>query len=131
MQRQLQDGHQVRELAHAGRRRTVFFVLWILTILLGAGFEAGQAFEFLTAHIRLATNQFSSAFFLMTGFHGMHVAGGLLLLLLVLGRALAGQFSPRHHVGPAAVTLYWHFVDVVWVFLFLVLYLAITLGTPG
>jgi len=69
----------------------------------------------------------------MTGFHGGHVAGGLVLLCLVLGRALKGQFSATNHVGPAAITLYWHFVDVVWIFLYLVLYFAVTgpIGTTG
>ena len=108
--------------------RNTFYGLWIATILLGAGFEAGQAFEFVTAHINLTTNQFASAFFTMTGFHGAHVAGGLVLLCLILFRALRGQFSPQHHVGPAAVTLYWHFVDLVWLFLLTVLYIAVTAG---
>ena len=62
----------------------------------------------------------------MTGFHGAHVLGGLILLTLILYRASRGQFNSRNHVGPAAVTLYWHFVDVVWFFLFGILYLGIT-----
>jgi len=62
----------------------------------------------------------------MTGCHGLHVAGGLVFLLLMLGRALKGHFNSQHHVGFAAATLYWHFVDVVWIFLFLILYLAVT-----
>jgi len=62
----------------------------------------------------------------MTGFHGAHVAGGLIFLTLMLGRGLKGQFNARHHVGFAAATLYWHFVDVVWIFLFGILYLAVT-----
>ena len=107
--------------------RATFYGLWVATIILGLGFEIGQGFEFLTAHINFTTNIFTSAFFTMTGFHGGHVAGGLVLLSLILGRALKGQFSPRHHVGPAAITLYWHFVDVVWVFLYAILYFAVTL----
>ena len=106
--------------------RRVFLGLWICTILLGVFFEAGQAYEFATAHINFTTNQFASAFFTMTGFHGGHVAGGLVLLSLVLFRALKGQFSAANHVAPAAITLYWHFVDVVWIFLYLILYLAVT-----
>ncbi len=109
--------------------RTRFFVLQIATIVLGFGFEAGQLIEFIAAfqrHLNLTSNTFASAFFTMTGFHGAHVLGGLILLLLILYRAARGQFSSRNHVGPAAVTLYWHFVDVVWVFLFGILYLGVT-----
>jgi cytochrome c oxidase subunit 3 len=62
----------------------------------------------------------------MTGFHGLHVLGGLVFLTLILARALRGQFDANHHVGVAAATLYWHFVDVVWVFLFSILYFAVT-----
>jgi cytochrome c oxidase subunit 3 len=108
--------------------RATFYGLWVATIVLGVGFEVGQGFEFLTAHINFTTNIFTSAFFTMTGFHGGHVAGGLILLTLILGRALKGQFSPQHHVGPAAITLYWHFVDVVWLFLYGILYFAVTLS---
>ena len=61
----------------------------------------------------------------MTGFHGAHVLGGLVLLALILYRAAKGQFNSQHYVGVAAVTLYWHFVDVVWFFLFLILYVGV------
>ncbi len=116
-------------LAHDNRRR--FFALLITTIVLGFGFEFGQLYEFINAfsrHLNLTANTFASAFFTMTGFHGAHVLGGLILLILILYRASRGQFDSRNHVGPAAVTLYWHFVDVVWVFLFLILYVGITAG---
>jgi len=76
--------------------------------------------------LTLTANSFASAFFTMTGFHGLHVLGGLILLTIVLYRAARGQFSSQHHVGVAAVTLYWHFVDVVWIFLFGILYLGVT-----
>ena len=114
-------------LAHDNRRR--FFLLMVITILLGFGFEFGQLYEFISAFgrgLNLTANTFASAFFIMTGFHGAHVLGGLILLLLIFYRALRGQFSSRNHVGPAAVTLYWHFVDVVWLFLFAILYLGVT-----
>jgi cytochrome c oxidase subunit 3 len=114
-------------LAHDNRRQ--FFVLQIATIILGVGFEAGQLYEFINAFGRgliLTSNTFASAFFTMTGFHGAHVLGGLVLLTLILYRATRGQFDSRNHVGPAAVTLYWHFVDVVWIFLFGILYLGVT-----
>ena len=115
-------------LTHNNRRQ--FYILWIATILLGVGFEFGQLYEFISAFGRgmtLDVNSFASAFFIMTGFHGAHVLGGLILLTLILFRAMRGQFSAQHHVGVAAVTLYWHFVDVVWIFLFTILYLGITL----
>jgi cytochrome c oxidase subunit 3 len=114
-------------IALNNRRR--FFQLQIATIVLGFAFEAGQLYEFINAFQRglnLTANTFASAFFTMTGFHGAHVLGGLILLILILFRASRGQFSSRHHVGVAAVTLYWHFVDVVWIFLFGILYLGVT-----
>jgi cytochrome c oxidase subunit III len=114
-------------LSHDKRRQ--FFLLWGLTILLGLIFEFGQAYEFISAFgrgLNLTANNFASAFFIMTGFHGAHVLGGLVLLTLILYRASRGQFSSRNHVGPAAVTLYWHFVDVVWFFLFGILYVGVT-----
>ena len=116
-------------LAHDNRRR--FFMLQITTIVLGLAFEFGQLYEFINAFHRglnLTANTFASAFFTMTGFHGAHVLGGLVLLTLILYRASRGQFDSRNHVGPAAVTLYWHFVDVVWIFLFIILYVGITAG---
>ena len=114
-------------LAHDRRRQ--FFVLQIATIILGLVFEGGQLYEFINAFgrgLNLTSNSFASAFFTMTGFHGAHVLGGLVLLTLILYRAARGQFDSRNHVGPAAVTLYWHFVDVVWIFLFGILYLGVT-----
>jgi cytochrome c oxidase subunit III len=115
-------------LSYDNRRR--FFFLWTTTILLGVLFEIGQLYEFINAFNRglnLTVNSFASAFFVMTGFHGAHVLGGLVLLTLILYRALRGQFNSRNHVGPAAVTLYWHFVDVVWFFLFVILYVSVAL----
>jgi cytochrome c oxidase subunit 3 len=114
-------------IARDNRRR--FFILQIATIVLGFGFEFGQLYEFINAFgrgLNLTANNFASAFFTMTGFHGAHVLGGLILLILILYRASRGQFSSQHHVGVAAVTLYWHFVDVVWIFLFGILYLGVT-----
>src|ERR1700675_552396 len=94
-------------IRHDTRRR--FFILQIATIILGFGFEIGQLIEFIAAFGRgldLKANTFASAFFAMTGFHGAHVLGGLILLILILYRASRGQFSSQHHVGVAAVTLY-------------------------
>jgi cytochrome c oxidase subunit 3 len=117
----------VEGLAHDRRRQ--FFVLMVATITLGVVFELGQLYEFITAFgrgLNLTANTFASAFFTMTGFHGAHVLGGLILLSIIFYRAARGQFNSRNHVGPSAVTLYWHFVDVVWLFLFGILYLGVT-----
>src|SRR5438270_7239433 len=108
-----------------GYNRRAFVVLLMMTIILGFLFEFGQLFEFTHAGFAFTTSQFTSAFFTMTGFHGGHVLGGLIILMLLLGRTLRGQFSPAHHVGVAAGVLYWHFVDLVWAFLYGVLYLGI------
>ncbi len=118
-------------IAHDNRRQ--FFVLQIATIILGLGFEFGQLYEFISAFgrgLNLTVNSFASAFFVMTGFHGAHVLGGLILLTIILYRAARGQFSSQHHVAVAAVTLYWHFVDVVWIFLFGILYVFVALAPP-
>ena len=125
----------------AGNRRR-FFYWWVITIILGVGFEIGQAYEFVEKlapqwisylpwvnpadSMAFNANPFATAFFTMTGFHGLHVLGGLVILCILLWRFSKGQFSQRHHVGIAAGAIYWHFVDAVWAFLFVVLYLLIT-----
>jgi cytochrome c oxidase subunit 3 len=111
----------------SGYNRRGFVVLLLMTIVLGFLFEFGQVYEFANAGFKFTSSEFTSAFFTMTGFHGGHVLGGLIILLLILGRTLRGQFSPPHHVGVAAGTLYWHFVDLVWAFLYGVLYIGIAL----
>jgi cytochrome c oxidase subunit III len=119
-----------------GNRRKL--IQWLIpTIVLGALFEVGQAYEFIHAYggfgnthdvLQFNTNQFSSAFFAMTGFHGLHVLGGLVFLLLILWRCLKSHFTAEHHVGVAACAVYWHFVDLVWVFLFGILYVGVAFG---
>jgi cytochrome c oxidase subunit 3 len=85
-----------------------------------------QAFDYSILYgegIRLNSGIFGSLFYTMTGFHGAHVFGGVIGIGLVLLRGLAGQFSARHHVAVEAVSIYWHFVDVVWIALFTTIYL--------
>ena len=79
--------------------------------------------------ITLSAGTFGTTYFTLTGFHGAHVFGGAIMLAVVLYRGLAGQFSARHHDAVEAVSLYWHFVDVVWILLFSLLYLLP--GTAG
>jgi cytochrome c oxidase subunit 3 len=113
------------------RRR---FVLGLaVTLLLGIVFIAGQVYEyyeFIVAEgFSLTSGIFASAFFGLTGLHGLHVSMGAVLIAIVLVRALAGQYSAERHTSVSTVSMYWHFVDVVWIFLVVVLYVGATLGT--
>ena len=99
---------------------------FFLTYALGAVFIAGQVWEYATLigeGISLSSNAYGSAFFLTTGFHGLHVTGGLIAFLLTIGRAFAVKnFGHREATTAIVVSYYWHFVDVVWIGLFLVIY---------
>ncbi|WP_048545150.1 aa3-type cytochrome oxidase subunit III [Nostocoides jenkinsii] len=100
---------------------------YVLTYIFGSVFIAGQVYEY--AHlvhdgITLASDGYGSVFYLTTGFHGMHVTGGLLAFLLIIGRT----FTTRHYshaqaTGAVVTSYYWHFVDVVWIALFATIYL--------
>ncbi len=96
-----------------------------LTMLMGLAFLAFQATDYVllaNEGISLNGSIFGSLFFTMTGFHGAHVLGGVIGIGIILSRGMTGQFSARNHVAVEAVSAYWHFVDVVWIFLFLTLY---------
>ncbi len=98
-----------------------------LTFGLGAFFIGGQVFEYAELFhegLSLSANSYGSVFFLATGFHGLHVTGGLIAFLLVLGRTfLARTFTHEQAVTAVVVSYYWHFVDVVWIALFGVIYI--------
>jgi cytochrome c oxidase subunit 3 len=100
---------------------------YILTFLMGAFFIGGQVFEYaalFSEGATISTNVYWSAFFLATGFHGLHVTGGLVAFVLLLGRTyLARTFTHEQAVSAVVVSYYWHFVDVVWIALFGVIYL--------
>ncbi|WP_160008167.1 aa3-type cytochrome oxidase subunit III [Nocardioides sp. AX2bis] len=100
---------------------------FILTYLMGAVFVAGQAVEYVelvAEGVTMSASAYGSVFYLSTGFHGIHVAGGLLAFLLVLGRTyLARKFTHEQAVSAIVVSYYWHFVDVVWIGLFATIYL--------
>ena len=93
-----------------------------LTILLGICFTSIQAFEYAHAPFGFRDNIYSSTFFLATGFHGFHVLVGTTFLIVCWFRAYLGHFKPDHHFGFEAAAWYWHFVDVVWLFLFVCVY---------
>ena len=95
--------------------------LW-LTILLGLLFTSIQAYEYIHAPFGFGKNTYGSAFYMATGFHGFHVIVGTIMLIVCLKRAYNGDFTPRQHFGFEAAAWYWHFVDVVWLFLFVCIY---------
>ena len=99
--------------------------LWagIGMLVLGIVFLIGQAYDYATLGFGLSDGTFGTTFYTLTGFHGAHVFGGAIMLSVVLYRGLAGQFSAQHHDAVEATSLYWHFVDVVWIALFSTLYL--------
>ena len=94
----------------------------LLTVILGAYFTKLQANEYIETSFRFADRVYGSTFFIATGFHGLHVIIGSLFLLTCLVRAKFIQLSKSHHFGFEAAAWYWHFVDVVWIFLFLSIY---------
>ncbi len=95
--------------------------LW-LTIILGLIFSAIQAYEYAHAPFPFSGVNYSAAFYMATGFHGFHVLVGTIFLIVCLARAYKGHFTPRQHFGFEAAAWYWHFVDVVWLFLFISIY---------
>ncbi len=93
-----------------------------LTVVLGIAFTAFQAVEYMEAPFAFTGGVYPSVFFLATGFHGFHVIVGTLFLAVCLFRAIRGHFTPQRHFGFEAAAWYWHFVDVVWLFLFICIY---------
>jgi cytochrome c oxidase subunit 3 len=106
------------------RSKTAFWLF--LTILLGAIFMGFQAYEYHHAYtelnLKLSSGVYGSTFFLLTGFHGFHVTMGAIMLSVVLYRVLKGHFTPDHHFAFEGAAWYWHFVDVVWLGLYVVVY---------
>jgi cytochrome c oxidase subunit III len=94
----------------------------LLTIILGMIFSAVQAYEYYHAEIAFSGNIYGSTFYMATGFHGFHVIVGTIFLMVCLVRANKGDFTPQQHFGFEAAAWYWHFVDVVWLFLFVAIY---------
>jgi len=129
-----QMGVFAAERGQVGRKGSIFNVggwglreWFILTYIMGATFIGGQALEYaeLVHHgLTLSSNAYGSLFYLATGFHGIHVTGGLIAFLFVLGRTyVARRFTHEQAVTAIVVSYYWHFVDVVWVGLFAAIYL--------
>ena len=122
------------ERGQVGRRGSVFNVSgwglrewFVLTYVMGAIFIGGQALEYtelVHENVTLSSSAYGSVFYLTTGFHGLHVTGGLVAFLFVLGRTyLARKFTHEQAVTAIVVSYYWHFVDVVWIGLFATIYI--------
>jgi len=93
-----------------------------ITVLLGVVFLIGQVYDYTQIGFGISDGVFGSTFYVLTGFHGAHVLGGVLMLAVCLYRGSLGQFSAEHHDMVEASSIYWHFVDVVWILLFALLY---------
>jgi cytochrome c oxidase subunit 3 len=106
--------------------RGALILFMIFTIALGALFLGLQAYEYIEAftelNLKLTTGVYGSTFFMLTGFHGFHVTIGAIMLTVILARIIAGHFTPEHHFAFEGVAWYWHFVDVVWLGLFIFVY---------
>jgi heme/copper-type cytochrome/quinol oxidase subunit 3 len=102
--------------------------IWLLaTALLGTTFVGGQIFEFtdfVEEGLKLGSSPAGSAFFMLTGFHGAHVSVGILMLLSLVGMSLVGKLQPGAARKVELIGLYWHFVDIVWIVIFTVVYLV-------
>jgi len=129
-----QMGVFAAERSDVGRRGSVLAVgkwglreWFVLTYLMGAFFIAGQVLEYaelVRENVTIPSSAYGSIFYLTTGFHGIHVAGGLIAFLFVLGRTLMTRtFTHEQAVTAIVVSYYWHFVDVVWIGLFATIYL--------
>ena len=108
-------------LQMGNRGRTILF-MWI-TVLLGVTFLCVQGYEYFHAYtelnLKLSSGVYGSTFFMLTGFHGLHVFVGMLMLLFITLRLMKGHFTPQRHFGFEGAAWYWHFVDVVWLGLYL------------
>jgi cytochrome c oxidase subunit 3 len=109
----------------ANQRAKTIFWMWI-TVILGATFLCVQAYEYGHAYsdlnLKLSSGIFGSTFFMLTGFHGFHVLVGMLMLLVITLRLMKGHFTPQRHFGFEGAAWYWHFVDVVWLGLYFLVY---------
>jgi cytochrome c oxidase subunit 3 len=109
----------------AGQRTKTIFWMWI-TVALGITFISFQAYEYIHAYhelnLKLTSGIYGSTFFMLTGFHGFHVFVGMLMLTFITLRLMKGHFTPQRHFGFEGAAWYWHFVDVVWLGLYFLVY---------
>ena len=118
-------------LAEGALRRgstAIFKLLWALTIALGIAFLAGTAYEWHDLITRqgltISRNLFGTTFYTLVGFHGLHVTAGIIAMSIILLLSLRGAVTKEHNTGVQLVSWYWHFVDVVWIVVFLIVYVG-------
>ncbi|HTJ61150.1 MAG TPA: cytochrome c oxidase subunit 3, partial [Candidatus Saccharimonadales bacterium] len=111
----------VSAIKKGDRRR---MLQWLIpTLVLGIAFVAGQAYEYTRLGFLPKDGVFAGVFFTLTGFHGAHVTGGVIFIAICFYRGLRGQFTANRHLAVEAASIYWHFVDVVWIGLFTTIYI--------
>ena len=119
--------HVAEKALHRGNQGA-FVLWWLLTIVLGVVFLGGTAYEWygliVGEGLTISRNLFGTTFYTLVGLHALHVTGGVTIMLIVLGLALRRQVTTANQAGVGLVAWYWHFVDVVWVVVFIVVYLV-------
>ena len=114
--------HRAHRAAEGGDRSGT--VRWLLvTVGLGLLFLTNQAVEYVSVDFTMSSHAYGSMFFLMTGFHGLHVLGGILAMIVILARSSSPRFGAAEAPAVEVVSYYWHFVDVVWVALYATIFL--------
>lgn len=97
---------------------------FVVTFVMGCAFVAGQAYEYFVENdFSISSNSYGSVYYITTGFHALHVTGGLVAFLLLLARTTFGRFTPDQATSAIVVSYYWHFVDVVWIALYATIYI--------
>jgi cytochrome c oxidase subunit 3 len=122
------------ERGQVGRTGSVFDVRgwglrewFVLTYLMGSFFVAGQTTEYVSLihdHVTIPSSAYGSVFYLTTGFHGLHVVGGLIAFILLIARTKLSKFTPAQATSAIVVSYYWHFVDVIWIALFATIFIV-------
>lgn len=113
--------YAVMQIARGNRTGMIWWLF--ISLVLAVVFLIMQAYDYTVLDFKAGDTIFGTTFYVLTGFHGAHVAGGAIFMFVVLLRGLGGQFSEKNHEAVEACSLYWHFVDVVWIILFVTIYI--------
>jgi len=113
--------YSVMQIARGNRTGMIWWLF--ISLVLAVVFLIMQAYDYTVLEFTAGDTIYGTTFYVLTGFHGAHVAGGAIFMFVVLLRGLGGQFSEKNHEAVEACSLYWHFVDVVWIILFVTIYI--------